>query len=693
LVYELKLPIMPRLSKLLRIVFCLAFASPLPGQDRIQATVPTSPPAWALLERHLIEQSSAAAIEFAERYQSEDGSLIWRTTGSARFDDLPESFSNWPLLYALGGDDRLKELSFRAWNGILRQLERFGAVELEFPKQLDWFHISEGLLLYYGLALADPEDRANMERAHRYANFYITGTNYDPRLKMIRSPLTGSLGPLLGSADRAAPWRYSLGMATYGLPLEDLPGIRSFDDLKDDANARRMGLAIQLRLLQGDVPANLAATALVAHAAILTADPKFAAWVREYVNVWLQRARDNNGIVPDNIGPSGKPGELHNGHWWGGYYGWRWPHGYYNIGMALQGAAENAQLISAGDPSYYELPRSTMDRIIAAGTDYNGAFLVPFKRRDSGWFAFQPVDVQFLARLWSSTLAPEDWARIENVRRRSRVDWNAATGAPFPSEAKTSRPEPMTDCWFGDIYGKADWRESVEVKTKEDRGHEAPWLRFLAGDNPAYPETILEQSLSQMAMRLRWIRDNRIVRVYDPRVEAARTAPDIRNADPHHWQTVNPVSTEALLQLTGGAPQQIYNAGLVQAYLRYFDPARRRPGLPPDVAALVRRVNADSIEFELVNVSAFHSREVIIQAGQYGQHQFLTVQYDERSDQDPDQPRHSFISQPRSIQRSADVNAPWIAVQLPPAASIRLTAKLRRFAHPPTYRFPFASTP
>jgi hypothetical protein len=37
------------------------------------------------------------------------------------------------------------------------------------------------------------------------------------------------------------------------------------------------------------------------------------------------------------------------------------------------------------------------------------------------------------------------------------------------------------------------------------------------------------------------------------------------------------------------------------------------------------------------------------------------------------------------------VNAPWITVQLPPATAIRLTARLRRFAHPATYRFPFAS--
>ena len=66
---------MCRRVKFLRLASCLAFASLLPAQVRIQATVPTSPPAWALLQRHLIEQSSAAAIEFARRYLAGADSL------------------------------------------------------------------------------------------------------------------------------------------------------------------------------------------------------------------------------------------------------------------------------------------------------------------------------------------------------------------------------------------------------------------------------------------------------------------------------------------------------------------------------------------------------------------------------------------------------------------------------------------
>jgi len=36
-----------------------------------------------------------------------------------------------------------------------------------------------------------------------------------------------------------------------------------------------------------------------------------------------------------------------------------------------------------------------------------------------------------------------------------------------------------------------------------------------------------------------------------------------------------------------GGPQPMYNEGLLDTTLRDFDPERRRPGLPPDVAVAV----------------------------------------------------------------------------------------------------------
>ena len=41
-----------------------------------------------------------------------------------------------------------------------------------------------------------------------------------------------------------------------------------------------------------------------------------------YTEAWMDRTRDNDGIIPDNVGPTGKVGEQRNGQWWGGFYGW-----------------------------------------------------------------------------------------------------------------------------------------------------------------------------------------------------------------------------------------------------------------------------------------------------------------------------------------------------------------------------------
>ena len=46
--------------------------------ETIEIGAPAPPPAWALLERHLLEQLYPAALEFVETYTREDGTLIWR---------------------------------------------------------------------------------------------------------------------------------------------------------------------------------------------------------------------------------------------------------------------------------------------------------------------------------------------------------------------------------------------------------------------------------------------------------------------------------------------------------------------------------------------------------------------------------------------------------------------------------------
>ena len=59
--------------------------------------------------------------------------------------------------------------------------------------------------------------------------------------------------------------------------------------------------------------------------------------------------------------------------------------------------------------------------------------------------------------------------------------------------------------------------------------------------------------------------------------------------------------------------------------LRYFDPERRRAGLPEDVAALVERMTEDEVTVTLVNLDPVEARTVIVQGGAYAEHQIERV--------------------------------------------------------------------
>lgn len=155
-------------------------------------------------------------------------------------------------------------------------------------------------------------------------------------------------------------------MAPYGLPYEDVDGITYYDDLRDPELARRMGEIMQERMGKGDAATNLIVTSLIANAYLLTGDDKYRQWITEYIGAWIERSRQNGGLLPDNVGLSGQVGEYINGKWYGGLYGWSWPHGYYNVCMAALVGGGNAFLLD-GDRAYLDLPRSQIDAIHALG--------------------------------------------------------------------------------------------------------------------------------------------------------------------------------------------------------------------------------------------------------------------------------------------------------------------------------------
>ncbi|MCZ6677552.1 MAG: hypothetical protein O7E52_09900 [Candidatus Poribacteria bacterium] len=635
----------------------------------ISATTPfTTPPAWAVLERQLFDIMDQSVYPFLEKYTQPNGSLIGGEEIGGSEDDFYESFYNWPLLYLLGGGDHLLELAVRQWNAVTQQLTRMGLVHKEYARRDDQFHQSESDIYFYLLCLADPTRPEHLKRARRFAGFYLNedpeALNYDAAHQLIRSPHNGSDGPHMPVDDGTRSYNYSPGMARYGLPHYDIPGITRIEDLKDPTLARRMGQAMAKRMSRGDVVANLAVTSLVTNAYLLTGEEKYRRWVLGYTDAWIERARRNNGLLPDNVGLAGQVGEYIEGKWYGGLYGWTWPHGFYNIQMAATVAASNAYLLTQ-DASYLDLPRKQMDRIVALGEvrdireghmsldehwigqflalgDGHETFLVPYRYGDAGWFDYQPMSPIYPVALWNLSMETDDWSRIEHVRQASQYDWTKV----------------------------------FSFRTKEDAGHEQPWTRFLAGGNPTYPEDILRATYSQVCRRLTLIRED----------QEATT-----HRNPHRWQETNPVATEALIQLTLGAPQIIYNGGLLMSRVRYFDVDRKRPGLPKDVAALVNTLEADRTVLQLVNLSPFEPRRVIVQAGAFGEHRFTDAQYTGRTSEYPGEIGTYAAPPPEQENRRASVQDVRFQVVLPPGTEITLDLGTARFVNRPSVTLPWPS--
>ena len=87
----------------------------------------------------------------------------------------------------------------------------------------------------------------------------------------------------------------------------------------------------------------------------------------------------------------------------------------------------------------------------------------------------------------------------------------------------------------------------------------------------------------------------------------------------------NPAATESLVQLMWGALLPGREGGLLNARLRYFDPDRKRAGVPEDVAALVSELSDTRTVVTLVNLNPSQPRTVIVQGGGYGEHQLVSV--------------------------------------------------------------------
>jgi len=179
------------------------------------------------------------------------------------------------------------------------------------------------------------------------------------------------------------------------------------------------------------------------------------------------------------------------------------------------------------------------------------------------------------------------------------------------------------------------------------------WIGFLEGLKPDYPVATLKADLNLVKRRMEMIRTD-------------STTAETRLAD--YLLDLNPAATNALVNLTMGGYFPKGRIWTLHSRFRYFDPAARRAGLPPDVGALVEKLAAQSARLTLVNINPNQARTVVVQAGAHGEHQFESA---------------------TQSGKTTKIDGPLVTVRLDPGCGARIDFRMARYRNQPTLAHPW----
>ena len=570
---------------------------------------PQPPPHWALLERELLRAQSLACRKFYARYFDERGYLqcVPRWGGDDGPDDAAENQLNWTMLHALGGDAEVLRLFERGWEGHLRQYTEAKTVEV--PLGRDGMYYREFPTVFDWF-----------HHGEGYSAFFLQGL-CTPRDRLFERRTRRYAAMYMGTDPQAAnydPEHRIIRSMFNGSRGPLLRKATALDWAGDPIEIEgRFHLQHGERNFQemldhfadygeviGDHPLNLGATTLGFNAYALTGEPQYRDWVLEYVDAWAERTAENGGIIPSNIGLDGIIGGACGGRWYGGTYGW-------GFTVIVPQTGELAHRPAVYSRAHY---------------GFGNALLLTGDQRY--------VDV------WRTVIdrvnenGREIDGRMHYPRMYGEEGWYDFRSQPFAAGAL-------------EVYYWSMERQDLERLPKID------WIGFLEGENPAYPVQALERDLTRVRQKME-------------AMEQDATTPDTRLSD--DMNPLNPATIEVLTQLMlGGLPPGRLGFPL-HCRLRYFDPQRRRAGAPEDVGALVEEMGADRAVVQLVNINPLEPRTVVVQAGAYAEHSFVSAELD---------------------GRSVPVGNTWLTVQLAPACGARLSLGMKRYVNRPTFAFPW----
>lgn len=575
----------------------------------IHVQTPQEPTEWALLQRQLIAAQTQACQKFFQHYFDERGYLKctprWSLNDGA--DDAMENLLNWPLLHALGGDDILMEMYHRAWEGHLVQYTEAKTTTLPFGREGIYYkEFPEYSDWFHTGEWLNPFVLQGLSEP--YDDAYLKRMRRYAGFYMDEDPQAKNYDPehrLIRSM-----WTGSRGPLLRKATGEDWAGDPieiegRYNPGHGERTYEEMVAHYQdYNDIVGDNPLNLGTTTLALGAFMLTGEAKYRDWLLEYVDAWVERTRANDGFIPSNVGLDGTPGGETDGKWYGGVYGW-------GFTVTVPQTGEPAHRSSALRRAFYGFANALL---LTGNMDY--------------------------VKLWGDMIAQVNANATEE---------NGVTLYPqmYGDEGWYNfQPQPFSPGALQVYYWSMDL--AYRKWTPPSR-----WLDFLEGKDDSYPVEALRQDFKTLRQRME-------------KVNQDSATPDTRMSDDMH-RFLPAVTDNLIQQMLGGLPTGRDGYPL-HCRLRYFDSARRRAGLPQDVAALVDSMTDDAVSVTLLNMDPTHTKTVIVQGGAYAEHQIVQVQ---------------------ASSGNASVDHSHFVVQLAPGSGERLVIKMQRYANPPTCAMPW----
>ena len=577
-----------------------------PADVSFQIRAHMDPPRWATLERQLLNENVPACREFFRKYFDDRGYLqcFVRWGANDGPDDAFENFNRWPELHALGASDEILEMFSRGHEGLIAQYTDAKTTNVPIARQG----------MYYKEFIVQSDwmhHGEGLQLFNRMGLSVPTDPKYQARARRFAGFYMGE-DPEAPNYDAAHKIIRSMENGSRGPMLRKATPLDWVGDPFDVKN-------------------------FIAEHGESTFE-QFLAHYQEY-------------------------GDVAGDHF---------------LNLVATTLPMNAYLL-AGEPKYKKWLVDYMDAwldrmktnggVIPSFVDLDGKVGGPdgaWWKNAYGW-GFSPVN-PVTGKREDRNRIPRALVGFNNALfvtgDQKYVDaWRTMMDA-VNSHARVvdGKKQYPTMCgaegWYGwrndpwSVGALEVWYWSQRPRDLERAGG-GGWLGFLKGQNPSFPEDALQRELTQMRQRVAALRKD-------------TTPPEKRLAD--NMLNINPAATDSMVQLMWGALVPGREGGLLNARFRYFDPVRKRAGVPEDVAALVSELSDTRATVTLVNLNPSQPRTVIVQGGGYGEHQLISVTGD---------------------SGTTAIGGPLLSVQLDPGSGQKLVFEMKRYANTPTILHPW----